>query len=126
MLASEPLKGLLPTTLTKHRCGSKLSAAATLAADDTECSFACPGNDFQKCGAGNRLSVYKNENIVTPAGPSAKAKAGSYVSAGCYSDLVQGQRALSRTRADDAMTPDMCATFCAGSAWMGVEYGKQP
>ncbi|KAI8242064.1 hypothetical protein K4K55_011167 [Colletotrichum sp. SAR 10_96] len=106
-------------------CGSKLSAAATLAADDTECSFACPGNGFQKCGAGNRLSVYKNENIVTPAGPSAKAKAGSYVSAGCYSDLVQGQRALSRTRADDAMTPDMCATFCAGSAWMGVEYGKE-
>ncbi|KAJ0378244.1 hypothetical protein COL26b_003404 [Colletotrichum chrysophilum] len=93
--------------------------------DDTECSFACPGNGFQKCGAGNRLSVYKNENIVTPAGPSAKAKAGSYVSAGCYSDLVQGQRALSRTRADDAMTPDMCATFCAGSAWMGVEYGKE-
>ncbi|KAI8186093.1 hypothetical protein KHU50_001376 [Colletotrichum sp. SAR 10_65] len=106
-------------------CGSKLSAAATLAADDTECSFACPGNGFQKCGAGNRLSVYKNENIVTPAGPSAKAKAGSYVSAGCYSDLVQGQRALVRTRADDAMTPDMCATFCAGSAWMGVEYGKE-
>ncbi|KAI8267287.1 hypothetical protein K4K58_008184 [Colletotrichum sp. SAR11_239] len=106
-------------------CGSKLSAAATLAADDTECSFACPGNGFQICGAGNRLSVYKNENIVTSAGPSAKAKAGSYVSAGCYSDLVQGQRALSRTRADDAMTPDMCATFCAGSAWMGVEYGKE-
>ncbi|KAL0937800.1 WSC domain-containing protein [Colletotrichum truncatum] len=106
-------------------CGSKLADSAVPAADESECSFACPGNSAENCGAGNRLNLYKNDDITIPQGPSAKAQAGNYISLGCYSDLVQGQRALSTVRADDAMTPDMCATFCAGSAYMGIEYGKE-
>ncbi|KAF9869506.1 WSC domain-containing protein [Colletotrichum karsti] len=108
-------------------CGNQLATGATIAADDSECSFPCPGNTAggETCGAGDRLNLYKNDNAVVPAGPSAKANAGNYVSAGCYSDLVQGQRALSRWRADDAMTPEMCATFCAGSAYMGLEFARE-
>lgn len=34
-------------------------SAGSVAANDTECSFTCPGNIYEYCGAGNRLSVYQ-------------------------------------------------------------------
>ncbi|TDZ75120.1 WSC domain-containing protein [Colletotrichum trifolii] len=106
-------------------CGNKLAAGALPAAAESECSFSCPGNPDETCGAGWRLSVYKDESMPAAQGPAAKPQVGNYVSLGCYGDLVQNQRALSRWTADDALTPEKCAAFCAGSAYMGLEYGKE-
>jgi hypothetical protein len=39
-------------------CGNSFAAGST-AAPASDCSFACAGNSAEKCGAGNRLSVYK-------------------------------------------------------------------
>ena len=52
-------------------CGNSFgtgSAVAPLA----DCSFACAGNAAQKCGAGNRLSVYK-KGTGTPASSTKPA-----------------------------------------------------
>ncbi|TDZ15423.1 WSC domain-containing protein [Colletotrichum orbiculare MAFF 240422] len=106
-------------------CGSKLAAGALPAAAESECGFSCPGNPDETCGAGWRLSVYKDESMPAAQGPAAKPQVGNYVSLGCYGDLVQNQRALSRWTADDALTPEKCAAFCAGSTYMGLEYGKE-
>jgi hypothetical protein len=39
-------------------CGNSFNAGS-VAAPASDCSFACAGNSAEKCGAGNRLSVYK-------------------------------------------------------------------
>ncbi|GKT51230.1 WSC domain-containing protein [Colletotrichum spaethianum] len=105
-------------------CGSALAPGTTIAADDSECSFTCPGNSVETCGAGFRLSLYKNDDIAAGPVVSAKSTVGNYVHQGCYSDLVQGQRALSRTSAGDAMTPESCAAFCGSDTYMALEYGS--
>jgi hypothetical protein len=40
-------------------CGNALNAGSVLAAL-TDCSFVCPGNQYEYCGAGNRLELYRN------------------------------------------------------------------
>jgi len=38
-------------------CGNSLNAGSTNATE-SDCSFLCPGDDLEYCGAGNRLSTY--------------------------------------------------------------------
>ncbi|KUJ19463.1 WSC-domain-containing protein [Mollisia scopiformis] len=40
-------------------CGNSLGTGSVLATKQTDCSFTCPGNKFEYCGAGNRLEMYK-------------------------------------------------------------------
>lgn len=39
-------------------CGNQLQPGS-VAAPLSDCSFPCPGNAAEKCGAGNRLNVYQ-------------------------------------------------------------------
>ncbi|KAE8446194.1 hypothetical protein EG329_012419 [Mollisiaceae sp. DMI_Dod_QoI] len=41
-------------------CGKNFSAGSN-ATSDSDCSFRCPGNIYEFCGAGNRLSCYKHQ-----------------------------------------------------------------
>jgi hypothetical protein len=38
-------------------CGNDFSVGS-VSAPDTDCYFVCPGDNFEYCGAGNRLSAY--------------------------------------------------------------------
>ncbi|EON97661.1 putative wsc domain-containing protein [Phaeoacremonium minimum UCRPA7] len=88
-------------------CGSALSAQATVANAESECSFKCPGNATEYCGAGNRLSLFKNANVITASGPAAKEVVGDYTYQGCYTD-AGAKRALSKVYTDSAMTVEKC------------------
>ena len=65
----------------------------------------------------------------TPTSPVHVQTVGSYVYQGCWNDTQQN----SNTRTLGAfayfnttgMTVELCATQCAGYAWMGVEYGQE-
>ncbi|TVY38355.1 WSC domain-containing protein [Lachnellula occidentalis] len=39
-------------------CGYTLGAGSISAANQADCSFLCPGNNLEYCGAGNRLELY--------------------------------------------------------------------
>lgn len=39
-------------------CGNTIGASGQIT-DDSECNFACTGDALERCGAGNRLGVYK-------------------------------------------------------------------
>lgn len=39
-------------------CGNSLGAGSILATNQADCSFTCPGNAYEYCGAGNRLEMY--------------------------------------------------------------------
>ena len=57
-------------------CGNALQAGSVVAAD-SDCSFTCPGNAYEYCGAGNRLDLYK----VGTATVSSSSATGSSSSA---------------------------------------------
>ncbi|KAG7104597.1 WSC domain-containing protein like [Verticillium longisporum] len=44
---------------------------------------------------------------------------------GCYTEADYGRALEKSTMADDLMTLEMCADFCAGSTYFGVEYGRE-
>lgn len=40
-------------------CGNGLNGGSIPASNQADCSFVCPGNKYEYCGAGNRLEMYK-------------------------------------------------------------------
>jgi WSC domain len=54
-------------------------------APETDCSFPCPGNPSEKCGAGNRLNVYNTGNLTIYSVPVTQTTnlPGSWQYSGC-------------------------------------------
>lgn len=127
-------------------CGNSLSVGSVVAAV-TDCSFICPGNSYEYCGAGNRLEMYKVGNSVssssssvtgttsasTRTGTVATTTSSSSVSIsssaatglptgwayyGCYVDGVNG-RILQNQQPDNTAgnTIESCVALCAGQGY---------
>lgn len=67
-------------------CGNAIYNGGALASADTECNMNCAGDASQKCGDGNRLSVYSNTTITEyqPAKAQTTGLPGSWSYLGCY------------------------------------------
>jgi hypothetical protein len=68
-------------------CGNAIINGGALATQQTDCSSACGGNSAEKCGAGNRMSIYNTGTLQT-VGPPTTAKTGlpgSWQYSGCIS-----------------------------------------
>lgn len=124
-------------------CGNALKKESTEASEN-DCKMKCAGNSSQKCGAGNRLSVWSFQSKTTakvakvqekPAvekSTTAKSSAATqstqpqYV--GCYSEATKG-RALASAKLVDKkkMTVEVCSNYCKGKgyAYMGLENGQE-
>jgi hypothetical protein len=65
-------------------CDNYLRNGAALVAD-SDCSMACTGDASEKCGAGDRLSVYSNASLVIYQPPTAQTTGlpGSWKYVGC-------------------------------------------
>jgi hypothetical protein len=114
-------------------CGNSFESGTT--APDSDCSFTCPGNAFEFCGAGDRLTVYSlqaagsgttasTSATATPT-PTAKARVGRYRYVGCQTDDVNARVLNGPSAASDDMTLERCAAFCRGSRYWGTEYGRE-
>lgn len=68
-------------------CGNTMINGGALASDDSQCSNNCPGDPTEKCGAGNRMSIYSNGAIVFQGKPKAQDTdlPGSWTYQGCIS-----------------------------------------
>ncbi|KAJ0388108.1 hypothetical protein COL922a_000739 [Colletotrichum nupharicola] len=105
-------------------CGNFLASSSS-SAPLSGCSMTCTGNQYEYCGAGNRLTLYTNNNDKV-TGPSQPATAGVYSFLGCRTEPAQGGRALSaKATASDKMTNEVCASFCDGFAYFGTEYSGE-
>ncbi|KAL5318593.1 hypothetical protein ACEPPN_013656 [Leptodophora sp. 'Broadleaf-Isolate-01'] len=126
-------------------CGNTLDATSVLTANQLECSFTCPGDKYEYCGAGNRLQLYKlgsaassssvsvptgsrsstSTRITTTSSPSSTAGPAGYIYYGCQTEGT-GVRALgAAASASDLMTIEMCQASCATYTYFGVEYGRE-
>jgi hypothetical protein len=101
-------------------CGNALHSSST-PMGLSDCNMPCSGNSQEKCGAGNRMSTYKNLDFVAPVSPSIAG----YNYLGCYSEGSAGRALIDSATASDAMTVQACATFCNGATYFGVEYGAE-
>ncbi|KAL3303215.1 wsc domain containing protein [Colletotrichum asianum] len=105
-------------------CGNFLASSSS-SAPLSDCSMTCTGNQYAYCGAGNRLTLYTNNNDKV-TDPSQPATAGVYSFLGCRTEPAQGGRALSaKATASDKMTNEVCASFCDGFAYFGTEYSGE-
>ncbi|KAL8936038.1 MAG: hypothetical protein Q9216_005133 [Gyalolechia sp. 2 TL-2023] len=130
-------------------CGNTIGPGAGLATDNG-CSMACSGNQGQLCGGSFRMSFYKKDKTLTststtlsatssgtisvstgtsatatPTGPSVVQTVGSYTHQGCYSEGTN-TRALGDTFVvNSTMTVEVCAGFCKGYTYFGVEYSSE-
>ena len=96
-------------------CGNYFNTGSVPAANH-ECDFKCPGNADEKCGGGNRLTVYESVED--------KYDFTSFSALGCHTEATNGRAlALKRTREED-MTIQKCADICGASKYglFGLEY----
>ncbi|KAL8754956.1 MAG: hypothetical protein Q9184_004950 [Pyrenodesmia sp. 2 TL-2023] len=102
-------------------CGNTLNEGSVPAPSE-QCSFKCPGNPDQKCGAGQRLNVY--ERVVTAPVVTAPAPS-TYSAEGCYTEATTGRALSGKTYYDNAMTTAKCASACSGFDLFGLEYYRE-
>ena len=134
-------------------CGNAINAGSVYAPNQGDCSFACPGNAFEYCGAGNRLEMYArgasvvSSSSATGTGSTATTATGSSTSVsvsvttpsatgfptgwtyqGCYVDGLTG-RDLEAYQAPDSqtLTQQSCVALCASKGYTiaGMEYSVQ-
>ena len=108
-------------------CGNYISSTANPAT--TGCDMACYGDAAEKCGGSNRLTVYGfdgAEAVVAPV-PKSKESVDGYAYQGCYVDSRDARVLNSASLANDKLTLEVCAAFCAegGFKVFGAEYGRE-
>ncbi|KAF2732319.1 heme peroxidase [Polyplosphaeria fusca] len=101
-------------------CGNSLDATSTIRGL-SDCSMKCAGNAQQTCGAGNRISLYKNTKYTAPVSPNIPG----YSNLGCYTEGSAGRALTGGYTANDNMNVNTCATYCSTYNYFGVEYGKE-
>lgn len=108
-------------------CGNALYAGAART-DEDQCSMACSGNSFEKCGAGNRMSVFSIGNVTTYAPPKAATSSGNWSYIGCWTDNPVGARSLKWQMPQSTNnSAEHCLSQCVGFGYMtgGMQYGVE-
>ncbi|CAJ2501542.1 Uu.00g043950.m01.CDS01 [Anthostomella pinea] len=125
-------------------CGNKFETGS-VSAPASDCSMLCPGNKFEYCGNGNRLSVYvKNGTAIvssstttattavgtstSTAAPVATGFPEGWTDQGCWQDGPNG-RIMPTFQAPDnkQLTQQSCAELCDSNGYTvsGTEYYTQ-
>jgi WSC domain len=118
-------------------CGNVLAGGSVLSTT-TSCNMLCDGNQLEYCGGPNRLDFYSSKGThtsasgstpsatVTPTGPQHVASVGAYTWQGCYTDVVGARTLTGNTLINyNTMTVEICAGYCAGYSYFGVEYSGE-
>ena len=103
-------------------CGTTLDPSG-VKSPETDCTIRCPGDDSLICGDANRLTVYKKTAV--PDAPSNLATVGAFKYQSCWTDAVGARSLQAKDEARSDMTVEICAAFCDGYAFFGVEYATE-
>lgn len=109
-------------------CDNFLRNGAQLVAS-SDCSMPCSGDSSQMCGAGNRLSVYSNADLIVyqPPAPKTEGLPANWEYVGCITDGVADRTFKWMSENVENATIDDCIAGCSryGYEAGGVEYGYQ-
>ncbi|KAF2655101.1 copper radical oxidase [Lophiostoma macrostomum CBS 122681] len=94
---------------------------------ESDCSMACAGDSTEKCGAGNRLSVYSNDTLTVYPVPTPQKSGlnGSWVYQGCLADDQETRALPWQLILNNNNTANNCITQCSNFGYNagGMEYG---
>lgn len=96
-------------------CGDSLNSGS-VKAPESDCSFPCPGNETETCGAGNRLDVYRKTSAPGDL---------TYTAKGCYTDNPNSRALAAASSVNNDMTIEVCSATCEAYAYFGVEYFRE-
>jgi hypothetical protein len=114
-------------------CDNYLRNNAKIVAD-TQCNMVCPGNKAEKCGDGDRVSVYYDStvnngtlNIYKTPVPRTTGLPGNWTYVGCLSDNVDNPSLPKLVELGSANSPEACLSACGtfGYGAAGMEFGTQ-
>ncbi|KAL1646012.1 hypothetical protein SLS58_003432 [Diplodia intermedia] len=98
-------------------------------ADSGDCSMACPGDSSEKCGAGDRLSIWSNDDLKIYQPPAAQNTSlpGNWEYVGCLLDSATARTFPYELVLEQNNTAENCLSQCSkyGYAHGGMEYGTQ-
>jgi hypothetical protein len=110
-------------------CGRALYGGAAMT-EESQCSMPCSGNAFEKCGAGNRMSVFSIGNVTVFQPPKTVATTGNWTYVGCWTDNTAQKKALSWDVPQSTNnSAEICLSKCreygypTGGMQFGIECG---
>ena len=87
--------------------------------------YAPAGLNYTAPQASSTTSTASVITATTSAVPSTVQTAGSYQFLACYNETSAGRTLASSSFANDSLTVEMCAGFCSGYTYFGVEYARE-
>jgi hypothetical protein len=110
-------------------CDNVIRNGGSLASSDSDCNMACGGNANQKCGAGNRLSVWSSQTPVKviPV-PKPVQNVSDWTYQGCITEGPNGAKVFPWKLANSTgNSPEWCLGKCQEYGYMaaGMEYGEE-
>ncbi|KAI4221750.1 MAG: hypothetical protein L6R36_006665 [Xanthoria steineri] len=103
-------------------CGNQFTnPSAPAPKGDTECNRPCSGDATKLCGAGNRLTLFKNQ----ASGPTSASNIPGWSYTGCYTDSTSARVIKDKYNYDNALSIERCAAACKGYKIFGTEYANQ-
>ncbi|KAI4215353.1 MAG: hypothetical protein LQ351_002253 [Letrouitia transgressa] len=110
-------------------CGNGIANGGKLAASEAECNTNCAGDNTQKCGGGNRLSIYSRGAlaVVDPPGPQKTGLPGSWTYQGCITEGPAKRVWKYQIINQNGNTATSCLSQCQkfGYQAAGLEYGSE-
>ncbi|EFQ96906.1 WSC domain-containing protein 2 [Nannizzia gypsea CBS 118893] len=102
---------------TECYCGNSRSSSS-MQAPESECNQPCGGDSSETCGAGYRIGIYKDKTWI----PTTNPQIPGYNYTGCYSDSPSNRTLSGSLTYNEKMTVELCAAFCNGTKYFGIEY----
>ncbi|KAH3904930.1 hypothetical protein HBI56_170560 [Parastagonospora nodorum] len=110
-------------------CDNVIREGGSLASSDTECNMPCGGSSSQKCGAGNRLSIWSNQTTLQIIKkPTPVQNVSDWTYQGCITDGGNGARVFPWQLVNaTGNSPEWCLGKCKEYGYMaaGMEYGEE-
>lgn len=98
-------------------CGTGLASTAEKR-PDTECTMKCAGSHCQSCGDADRLGVFWTGRDTTA---SNLGEVDGFRYQSCWTDNSRARSLTGSENPREDMTVEMCAGFCKGFKYFGVE-----
>lgn len=118
-------------------CDNAIYGGGVLAASQSDCNVACPGDSTEKCGAGNRMTIYSKgtPQVYQAPGPQTTGLPTGWEYVGCLQDNIQSAENAQvnipvfpyKVWDTTTNTPESCIKQCQefGFNAAGLEYGSQ-
>lgn len=103
----------------------KVDPKASITSSSSSSSPASSSSASSSPASSSPASTTTPPSSTTASGPSSISTAGNFFFAGCYSEGTNGRALADKTTAAGTMTVEICAAFCSGYSYMGVEYSTE-